>query len=594
MKREEIDKQYKWTLEDMYKTNQDWQNDYDYVLSKIDDFKKYQNQLNVYENFIDCLNLDTEISRKAEKLYVYSRMRLDEDIKVKIYQEQIRKMELLLVKLSEVTSFIRPEISKLDKKTLIEFKNNKRSENFSYILEKLIKNKKHILSKNEEKIISQLSVTFDDSHQAFSMLNDSELDFGKVKDEKSNLVKLTHGNYSLFLQSKDQKVRKQAYKNMFSAYKKYIETISVLYQNNVKIDCTLAKLRKYKSAMDMSVQNEDVTIKVYNNLIKVVDKNLNLLHDYCAFRADYLKQNKLNMYDLHMPLFDSSSLEIDYEKAKEIVLKALEPMGEKYINLLKKAFTDGWIDVYENDNKRSGAYSFGCYDSKPYVLLNYYPTVHDIFTIAHELGHSIHSYKSRENQPYEKAQYEIFVAEVASTVNEVLLIKYLLKNTEDKEFKKYLLSYYLDMFRTTLYRQTQFAEFEKAIHNSYEKDIPITSDFLNNTYFELNKKYYGKRVLSDDLIKYEWSRIPHFYSSFYVYKYATGIISAVRIANLILSGKKENLENYNKFLSLGGSMSPVEILKVAGVDLEKEETYSIAFEEFEDTLNQLRSLCSNG
>lgn len=593
MKRENIDKKYKWTLEDMYKTNEDWEKEYNLVLLELENFKIYENNLNDYKNFIKCLKLDTEVSRKVEKLYTYSRMRLDEDIKIKIYQEQIRKMELLIVKLSSSTAFIRPEISKLDKNILIDFKNREESKNFSYMLDKIIKNKKHVLTKNEEKIISQLSIIFDDSHQAFSVLNDSELDFGKLKNENNDEVKLTHGNYSLFLQSKNQKIRKKAYINMFSAYKKYIETISILYQNNIKVDCVVAKLRKYKSAMDMAVKSEDVTLKVYDNLIKVVDCNLSLLHDYCVFRAELLKQNKLNMYDLHMPIFDSSSLEVKYEDAQKIVKEALSPMGEDYISLLDRAFNEGWIDVYENDNKRSGAYSFGCYDSKPYVLLNYYPTVHDVFTIAHELGHSIHSYKSRENQPYEKAQYEIFVAEVASTVNEVLLIKYLLKTTENQEFKKYLLSYYLDMFRTTLYRQTQFAEFEKIAHEAYENNIPLTSDYLNEIYLNLNKKYYGKIVNSDDLIKYEWSRIPHFYSSFYVYKYATGIISAVRIANLILTKEEKHLKNYKKFLSLGGSMSPIEILKIAGVDLENKESYQIAFDEFKNTLDELRSLCFN-
>lgn len=591
MKREEIDKKYKWSLEDMYKTNKDWQEEYNNLLKRLDEFSKYESKLNTYDNFIDCLNLESEVSRKVEKLSVYSRMRLDEDIKNEEYQKQMRKLEILFVKLSNLTSFIQPEISKLNKAKLIEFKNKEKSSNYSYTLEKIIKNKNHVLSKNEEKIISNLSVIFSDSHQAFSMLNDSELDFGKIKIDNKN-EKLTHGNYSLFLQSKDEKIRKKAYRNMILSYKNHIETISCLYNNNVKVDSTIAKLRKYKSAMDMSVQNEDVSIKVYDNLIKAVDKNLKHLHDYCFFRAKLLNKNKLNTYDLHVPLFDSSFLEVDYEKAKEIVINALEPLGKDYIDILKTAFNDGWIDVYENDNKRSGAYSFGCYDSKPYVLLNYYPTVHDVFTIAHELGHSIHSYKSRKNQPYEKAQYEIFVAEVASTVNEVLLIKYLLKTTNDKEFKKYLLSYYLDMFRTTLYRQTQFAEFEKIIHTAYESDIPITSSYLNNTYLNLNKKYYGKNLLHDDLIQYEWARIPHFYSSFYVYKYATGIISAVKIANLILEGKKENLENYNKFLSLGGSMSPIKILKVAGVDLEKEDSYKTAFIEFEETLKQLRSLCN--
>lgn len=593
MKRENIDKKYKWTLEDMYKTNEDWEKEYNLVLLELEDFKIYENNLNDYKNFIKCLKLDTEVSRKIEKLYTYSRMRLDEDIKIKIYQEQIRKMELLIVKLSSSTAFIRPEISKLDKNILIDFKNREESKNFSYMLDKIIKNKKHVLTKNEEKIISQLSIIFDDSHQAFSVLNDSELDFGKLKNENNDKVKLTHGNYSLFLQSKNQKIRKKAYINMFSAYKKYIETISILYQNNIKVDCVVAKLRKYKSAMDMAIESEDVTLKVYDNLIKAVDCNLNLLHDYCVFRAELLKQNKLNMYDLHMPIFDSSNLEVKYEDAQKIVKEALSPMGEDYISLLDRAFNEGWIDVYENDNKRSGAYSFGCYDSKPYVLLNYYPTVHDVFTIAHELGHSIHSYKSRENQPYEKAQYEIFVAEVASTVNEVLLIKYLLKTTKNQEFKKYLLSYYLDMFRTTLYRQTQFAEFEKIAHEAYENNIPLTSDYLNEIYLNLNKKYYGKKVNSDDLIKYEWSRIPHFYSSFYVYKYATGIISAVRIANLILTKEEKHLKNYKKFLSLGGSMSPIEILKIAGVDLENKESYQIAFDEFKNTLDELRSLCFN-
>ena len=590
MLRNEIDDKYKWKLSDIVADGEEWDKLYNEIQIGVKEIANFAGKLDNKADILQCLQLNSSVSQKLEKIYVYSKMKMDEDSAVAKYQALTDKAERILVDYSVSSSFITPEITKLSDEQLNSFIADKDFVNHSCYFESVIREKKHILSETEEKLLSNMSSFTDNFKAAFNMFDNVDVDFGEVKFEGEK-IKLTHGTYSMLLQSNDRKVRRTAYNNMFGAYKKMINTIASIYAGNVKKNCFFAKVRGYNSSIDKAMFNENVPAIIYKNLTDSVDKNIKLLHNYLALRKKELGYTKLAMWDMHTPIVDEVEHLYKYEDAVEIVKKALEPLGKDYAKLLDSAFADKWIDVYENTGKRSGAYSWGCYGVHPYVLLNFSGVTHDVFTIAHELGHAMHSYYSNSSLPYEKAGYEIFVAEVASTVNEILLLKYMIAKAEGNE-KKYLLSYYLDMFRTTLFRQTQFAEIEMICHNAYEQGEALTAEFLCNEYKKLNDKYYKSSTLDDGLIAYEWARIPHFYNSFYVYKYATGITSAVVIANGILNDDK-NVESYKKFLSLGGSMPPSEILKVAGVNLEDKKTFDIAMKEFKDTLEQLKE-CTRG
>ena len=430
------------------------------------------------------------------------------------------------------------------------------------------------------------SIFSDGAKQIFSMFDNADIKFDDVKMPDGKTMKMSHGVYSLLLQNEIQGVRKDAFMSMFSVYKSYENTLASVYATNCKKDWFYAKTRGFSSSEEYAMYLENVDKKVYEMLISSVENGLKTLHEYMALRKRALGVKTLNMYDLHVPIVENQDLKLDYEDAFKLVKEALSPLGSQYADLLQMAHDFRWIDVPETKGKRSGAYSWGTYGVHPYVLLNYQKTTHDVFTIAHELGHALHSYFSNEAQPSQKADYEIFVAEIASTVNEVLLLKYLLEKA-DGEFKKFLLSYYLDMFRTTLFRQTMFAEFEVKAHALVTKGEPVTASVLNEIYYNLNKKYYGEAVEHNKLIEVEWARIPHFYNSFYVYKYATGITSAVSIAKKVLSG---NTEGYFKFLSAGSSLPPLEILKLADVDMTTSKPFDDAMREFADCFGQLAEL----
>ena len=402
---------------------------------------------------------------------------------------------------------------------------------------------------------------------------------------------VTHGTYGVLLQSDDRKVRKEAFQKYYAAFKGLINSITSVYAGNVNKNVFLSKARKYESCLDRALSAEDVKPVVYENLLKAVNSALPSLHRYVRDKKKDLGLKTMHMYEMYVPTVKEAELQLDYEDAFKLVKEGLKPLGEEYGKLLQEAHDGGWIDVEETDGKRSGAYSIGVYGLRhPYVLLNYKKTTNNVFTIAHELGHALHTYHSNKYQPQAKADYRIFVAEVASTVNEVLLLKYLLKNSDDKKLKKYLLSYYTDMIKSTLFRQTQFAEFEYAAHTMAEEGKPLTKDALNEVYYNLNKKYYGRSVVSDDEIAYEWARIPHFYNAFYVYKYATGITSAITIAERIYAEGEKAVKDYFKFLSSGGSDSPVELLKLAGVDLTKKEPFKKAMESFKLALDEYEAI----
>ena len=588
-KREEIDNNLKWKLEDIYKSEDLIDKDITKVIALVDEVCKYQGKLNNKDNILKVFKLDDELNAILEKLYAYAHMRLDQDCTNTKYKEMKAKIEALLSDIYAKEAFLTPEILENSLEFIQALEKDAEFVDYNYSLSKLAKNKAHSLSTKEEILIAKSSRFVGLFEEAFSMLDNADIQFDDVTLDNGETVQLSHGVYSYYLQTGSREERKKVFESMFNAYKRNINLITTLYKGNLEKDRFLADIRHYESSLDMALSREDVDVKVYKKLIENINANLPLLHKYMKYRKEVLKYDELHLYDLHMPLISGVSKDIQYEEAKQIVLDALKPLGEEYQGLLNKAFNEGWIDVCENKGKRSGAYSSGCYGVHPYVLLNYKPVLNDVFTIAHELGHAMHSYYSNTTQPISKANYEIFVAEVASTVNETLLVMYLLKDAQG-DYKKYLLSYLLNMFRTTIFRQAQFAEFEEKAHDMVDKDIPITPDALCDMYFDLNAKYYGKDVVNDELIKYEWARIPHFYSSFYVYKYSTGLISAICIAKDILSRGDEAVKDYKQFLKAGGSTNPVDILKLAHVDLTTDEPYKKAMDFCAKTLEELMSI----
>ena len=588
-KREEIDEKLKWRLEDIYKSEDLIDEDIKKVQEIVDKICSYQGNLNNKENILAMFKLDDELQFILGKLYSYAHMRLDQDCTNTKYKEMKSKIEAIVTTIYAKEAFITPEILQKSLEFILELKEDKDFVNYDYSLSKLAKNKSHSLSTKEEIIIAKSSRVTGLFEEAFSMLDNADIKFDDVTLDNGETVELSHGVYSYYLQTGSREERKKVFESMFNAYKRNINLITTLYKGNLEKDRFYSDIKNYASSLDRALSNEDVDVSVYKKLIENVNKNLPLLHKYMKYRKEVLKYDELHLYDLHMPLIAGVSKDIQYDEAKQIVLDALSPLGEEYHNLLLKAFNEGWIDVCENKGKRSGAYSSGCFGVHPYVLLNYKPVLNDVFTIAHELGHAMHSYYSNSTQPISKADYEIFVAEVASTVNETLLVMHLLKEAKGDE-RKYLLSYLLNMFRTTIFRQAQFAEFEEKAHDMVEHDIPITPDALCDMYFELNAKYYGKDVVNDDLIRYEWARIPHFYSSFYVYKYSTGLISAICIASDILQKGESAVLDYKKFLKAGGSTNPVDILKLAHVDLTTDEPYEKAMNFCKKALDELASI----
>lgn len=588
--RDQIPAQFKWHLEDILPSSEAWEELFFKCEERLCYFANYQDKLNDEDTLFDCLEFDSRFSHDLGRLYTYAKMRLDQDAHDNTHQAMTNRARNLLVKYSSACSFIEPEVSEFSSEILATLKDSKRFANYSVFFKEIIRNKDIILSKKEEKLLKEVGLFSGTPQEVFAMFDNADIKFKSVDDGSGKNVEMSHGVYGMLLQSPSQEVRKQAFESMFTAYKDHINMITANYAGNVKADWFYAKVRGFKSALDYSMYNENVPSTCYNKLLQAVGKGTEPLHRYIALRKKVLGVDTLNMYDLYTSIVKEQDLSIPYEKAVDIVKQALKVTGKEYSDILATAFTDGWIDVCENKGKRSGAYSWGVYGVHPFVLLNYQDTVHDVFTLAHELGHAMHSYFSNEAQPQQKSHYEIFVAEIASTVNEVLLLKHLLKSAEG-EFKKYLLSYYLDMFRTTLFRQAMFSEFEVIAHTMVESGEPITTDGLCNAYYELNKKYYGDAVEHNDLIRYEWARIPHFYNSYYVYKYATGLTSAASIANNILKGGDEYFAKYKQFLSAGGSMAPLDIIRLADVDLESDAPYEVAMQEFANTLAELEKMC---
>ncbi len=592
-KRNEVDKKYIWKIEDIYPSIIELEKDVKFVKENID-FSKYQGNLSNEEILFEFLQKVDDVSLRVGFLEVYAMMKKDEDSSNSQNVALKGEIDSLYLSFATNTSFMLPEITAFSTKKLNSLIKNEKFKDYDRFFIGVLKEKAHVLGVEAEQVLSMGGQVYRSFRGIFDMIDNVDFPFPTIVHNGEKIV-LTHGAYSVCLHSKDLQLRKKAFKAYYKAYFKSLNVITANYSSSVNKDVFLSKVRKYDSALDRALQREEVSSLVYQNLLKSVEKALPSVHNYIALRKEILALDKLHMYDLYVSLLEDYKLELGYEDAYKLVEEGLSVLGTEYVDILKDAFKNGWIDVEETYGKRSGAYSVGVYGLKhPYVLLNYQKTAHNVFTIAHEMGHAIHTYYSNKNQPMQKADYTIFVAEVASTVNEVLLLNYLLKNQTDKSAKKYYLNYFLDMFRTTLFRQTMFAEFEYKVHDIVEKDGALSKDLLNDIYLKLNKKYYGKSVVSDKEIAYEWARIPHFYSAFYVYKYATGIISAVTIADKILKKEDGAVENYIKFLSSGASDTPINLLRITGVDLETDEPFNRAMKVFDDTLKEFELLNREG
>lgn len=588
----EIEDKYKWDLTKIYKDEKEWQKDFDDVKEKILKVLEYKDSfLSNGKKLYEYLKYDEEVSRKLEKIYYYAHLNYDADTLDEKYKVMTNKVSDLFTKYNELSSFVVPEILKLDEEKLNTFyKDEEKLEDYRFSIENIYRFKNHTLDEEKEKMLSNLSKCLSNPEETYEALTDSDFEYDYITDEKGNKVKFNESNYSLFIKSKDRSVRKRAFEMLHNKYKKYIRTITSTYKGEVENNVVLAKIRNYDSAISASLYSDNVPVDIYNNLIKVVNDNMNVLYDYYDLKKEILSLDRLHMYDTYVEIINKIDKKYSFDEAKEIVIDALSVLGDKYVKNLKKAFDEKWIDIYHSKGKRSGAYSSGNFDVNPYVLLNFEGTLNDVSTLAHELGHSMHTYLSCKNNPYQYSSYEIFVAEVASTVNELLLANYMLKNSKNKDEKLAIINHILDLYKATLYRQTMFAEFEKETHKLREKGEVLTSELLSNTYYNLVKKYFGPNVLCDDLIRYEWARIPHFYYNFYVYKYATGISAASYIVDGILNNKEGALENYINFLKTGGSMYPLDELKIAGVNLNSKSVILSAIKTFEKYLKEFKDI----
>ena len=588
--RKDIDKQYTWDLEVIYSNIQEFDNDYNNVKGLIDKISKYEdNMMDSSEKFYNTICLSFEIERIIDKLYSYTSLSFDLDTSNNKCQELCEKIGNLHSDYVKASYFIVPSILKCDKEVISRyFDQEPRLKEYEKSINDIYRYKEHTLSDKEEKVLSSIGKMMGNSYDTYELFKDCDMSFEKIKDETGEMVELTNSNYSLYIESKDRNVRKRAFDSLYKEYKKYSNTFASLLSTNMKELTTMSRVSNYNSAIEKSLFADEVTTDVYNNLIDSVHRNIGYLYDYYKLKKDILGLDELHLYDIYVPIVSDYDKKYSYEEAKNIIVKVLGVFGEEYVNKVKESFDSRWIDVYPTKNKRTGGYSGGSYDTYPYILLNYQDKYNDMSTLIHEIGHSIHSYYSRKYNPYQYSDYRIFVAEVASTVNELLLSKYMLEHSDCKEEKLFIINNLMELYRATIYRQTMFAEFEKNISSIIDNDEAITAEKLSNIYYDLNKFYFGEGVEVDNQVRYEWERIPHFYYNFYVYKYATGLSAASVIVKNILDGVDGAVNKYIEFLKCGSTMSPLESLKVAGVDLSDKCVVDAALQEFGEIINLYR------
>lgn len=591
MKRSEISDEYKWSVKDLYSSDELWNNDYEKALKSTQEKSSFEGcVMDSADTLADALSESEKDDYITERLYVYAFMRYYEDTSDGTYQQMSGKAQMLAVKMSEKYSFLVPEIMADDDDKVARFLDSDKIKPYRHLLCDMLAKKEHTCSQKEEKLLAMASQMADSPSDIFSKFNNADVKFGKVHDEHGDEKELTSAGFSVFMESRDRNVRKEAFYALYRQYKSYINTLAASYYGNVKQAVFFANARNYESTLQMYLSGSFIPESVYTNLIDTVNNNLDKMHDYVSLRKKTLGVDELHFYDIYAPLTSDYTVKVSYENAKETVLDALKILGDDYVSQVKKGYESGWVDVYENDGKRSGAFSWGAYGTHPYIFLNYTETLNDIFTLIHETGHAMHTYYSNETQPYTYAGYKIFVAEVASTCNEVILIDYLLKHSRSDEEKKYLYGHYLEQFKGTLFRQTMFAEFEMITHRMAQDGEVLNAESLCGTYKKLNEKYFGKDMVIDEEIAYEWARIPHFYTPFYVYQYATGFSAAVAIATKIINGDKEVLHGYREFLKGGSSMHPIELLSLCKIDMSKPDVIQDALNVFGSLIEDFKKI----
>ena len=591
--RQQVPVEETWNLETIYSSDEAWESDFQALKEKVPALIGFKGRLGESaETLYEALQLRDNLSRQLHKLYTYAHMRYDEDTANSHYQALNDRAGSLASQVSAQLAFMTPELLSIEENQIETFmEQNESLRVYRHAFDELALERPHVLTEAEEAILAQAGDVLGQSSSTFGMLNNADLKFPKVKNEKGEEVELTHGRYITFLESADRSVREGAFKAMYGTYAQYLNTFASTLSGSVKKDNFYATVRKFESARQSALHHNAIPESVYDGLVEAVNERLDLLHRYVALRKRALGLDELHMYDLYTPLVKDVEMKVSYEEAKQWMVDGLAPLGEEYVQIVKDGLESRWVDVRETRGKRSGAYSSGAYDTQPFILMNWQDNVNNLFTLAHEFGHSVHSHYTRTSQPYPYGDYSIFVAEVASTTNEALLNDHLLKTRTAKEERLYLLNNQLETFRGTLFRQTMFAEFEHMIHQAAQEGVSLTPEYLNETYLELNKRYFGDEIVIDEEISYEWARIPHFYYNYYVYQYATGISASAALSQQIMEEGEPAVRRYiDNFLKAGSSDYPIEVLKAAGVDMTTKEPVLKALDQFEAVLDEMESL----
>jgi oligoendopeptidase F len=590
-KRSELPNEYKWRLEDMFASDEVWEAEFNLIKELLTQVDQYRGNLGQSaETLLQCLQLQDSIYDKLGRVYAYARMRKDEDNTNSLYQELHGRTLTLDVQAASALAFMSPEILAIPGETLEQFMQLPELQVYKHALSDLLRQKPHVLPQAEEELLARFSEVAQAPAQIFSMLNDADIRFPKIVDENGAEIELTKSRYTMLMESKDRRVRHDAFKGIYSSYIAQRHTIGATLSSSIRKDCVYAKVRNYDSALESALDADNMPQAVYDNLISAIRSHVPLMSRYMALRKRMLNLDELHMYDLYVPLVPEVDIKISYKEAQATVAEAMAPLGEEYVMQLNRGLNSSWIDVYENEGKTSGAYSWGVYGTHPFVLLNWQDTLDNVFTLAHEMGHAMHSYFSTRNQPFVYYQSSIFLAEIASTLNENLLTQYLLGKLTDKQQRMYLINHHLDQFRGTVFRQTMFAEFEKIVHAKVEAGEPLTADNLSQTYRQLVYDYFGDGIVIDPEIEMEWARIPHFYRPFYVYKYATGYSAATALCKQINEQGQPAVDRYLQFLSSGSCDYPLNILKAAGVDMTKPEPVQQALAVFSSLLDELEAM----
>ena len=592
MNRSDVRVEDTWDLSKLFSSVSEFNNTYDMVKEEIEDFIKYKDyDLTNKNNLLEVMDKSYEIERVLDRLSAYTSLLFDEDTTNSESLSLKGRVSNLYDLYSNNSYFLVPNLLKIDYSVIKDMLSDERLKGYERVFENIFRYKEYTLSDKEEELLSKIGKMLGNNYDTYEMIKDADISFDSIiVDGKEQ--ELNNSNYTLYIEDKNRDIRKSTFKSLYKTYKQFKESFASTLYGNVKEDVVSAKIRGYSSAMEESLYHDELNMSVYNNLVDTINKHMDVVYKYYDLKKNILGLDELHLYDVYTPIVVDYDKKYDFEEAKKIVLDTVSVLGEDYVNTLRQGYIDRWVDIYPNKGKRTGAYSGGCYDSYPYILLNYQNKFDDVSTLIHESGHSMHSHYSREANSYPYGYYSIFVAEVASTVNELLLSKYMYKHSTDKKEKLFILNRLMALFRATMYRQTMFAEFEKDIYDMVENDEVLTSDLLCDKYYDINKKYFGNNVVIDDEIRYEWERIPHFYYNFYVYKYATGLSAACYIVNRILSGEENAVNDYINFLKCGKSKSPLDSLLVAGVDLSDSKVIEEAVKMFDDTIEEFKKLYS--